>query len=84
MLSWFGVTVGILYDSSPAGLLLGLIIIGVASSTLPVDLTYVEQGIEAGAPKAAEWYAAFGIVSSIVWPYLEVLHMLARIANNRN
>lgn len=84
VLSWFGVTVGILYGSTPAALLLGLVIIAVAASTLLVDLTYVEQGIEAGVPKAAEWYAAFGIVSSIVWLYLEVLRMLARVANNRN
>jgi uncharacterized YccA/Bax inhibitor family protein len=31
-------------------------------------------------PRSAEWYAAFGIVSSIVWIYLEVLRLLARLA----
>jgi uncharacterized YccA/Bax inhibitor family protein len=58
---------------------IGLIILGVAASTLLVDLTYVEQGVRAGVPKGAEWYAAFGIVSSIVWIYLEVLRLLARL-----
>ena len=84
VLSWFGITVGLLYDSTPGALLLGLLILGVAASTLLVDLTYVEQGIAAGVPRAAEWYAAFGIVSSIVWIYLEVLRMLARLANRQS
>ena len=50
---------------------------------LLVDLTYVEQGVKAGVPKGAEWYAAFGIVSSIVWIYLEVLRLLAQGKSNR-
>ena len=82
--SLFGVDLDFLYGSSPAAIVLGLIILGVAASTLLVDLTYVEQGVKAGVPKGAEWYAALGIVSSIVWIYLEVLRLLARLgARNR-
>lgn len=84
IMSWFGADLDFLYGSSPTAILLGLIILGVAASTLLVDLTYVEQGVSAGVPKAAEWYAAFGIVSSIVWIYLEVLRLLARVAAARN
>ena len=80
LLSLFGVTLDFLYGSSPTAIIVGLIILGVAASTLLVDLTYVEQGVKRGVPKAAEWYAAFGIVSSIVWIYLEVLKLLARVA----
>ena len=84
ILSLFGVNLGFLYGSSPTAIVIGLIILGVAASTLLVDLTYVEQGVKAGVPKGAEWYAAFGIVSSIVWIYLEVLRLLARLsARNR-
>ena len=75
--SLVGVDLDFLYGSSPAAIVIGLIILGVAASTLLVDLTYVEQGVAAGVPKGAEWYAAFGIVSSIVWIYLEVLRLLA-------
>ena len=84
LLSLFGVSVDILYGSTPGAILLSLLILGVAASTLLVDFTYVEQGVKAGAPKAAEWYAAFGIVSSIVWIYLEVLRLLARLAARNN
>ena len=69
-----------LWGSSPTAILIGLLILGVAASTLLVDFTFVERGVKSGVPKSAEWYAAFGIVSSIVWIYLEVLRLLARMA----
>lgn len=84
LLSLFGAELGFLYGSSPTAIVLGVVILGVAASTLLVDLTYVQQGVQAGVPKAAEWYAAFGIVSSIVWIYLEVLRLVARISAARN
>ncbi len=84
LLSLFGVRVDILYGSSPVAILLGLLILGVAASTLLVDCTFVEQGVRAGVPRTAEWYAAFGIVSSIVWIYVEVLRLLARTGQARN
>ncbi len=84
ILSLFGIDLDFLYGSSPTAILVGLLILAVAASTLLVDLTYVEQGVQAGAPRSAEWYAAFGIVSSIVWIYLEVLRLLARLAASRN
>lgn len=85
ILSLFGVDLDFLYGSSPFAIAVGLVILGVAASTLLVDFAHVEQGVKLGAPKAAEWYAAFGIVSSIVWIYLEVLRLLARLnaAQNR-
>jgi uncharacterized YccA/Bax inhibitor family protein len=78
--SLFGYRWDFLWGSSPVAILIGLLILGVAASTLLVDFTYVEQGVKGGVPKSAEWYAAFGIVSSIVWIYLEVLRLLARLA----
>ena len=84
ILSLVGIDLDFLYGSSPTAIAIGLVILGVAASTLLVDLTYVEQGVKAQVPKGAEWYAAFGIVSSIVWIYLEVLRLLARLgARNR-
>jgi uncharacterized YccA/Bax inhibitor family protein len=85
IMSLFGSDLNFLFGSSPTAILIGVIILGIAASTLLVDFSYVEQGVKAGMPKAAEWYAAFGIISSIVWIYLEVLRLLARVsaASNR-
>ena len=41
--------------------------LGIAVATLLGDCANVEQGLKVGAPKAAEWYAALGIVSSLIW-----------------
>jgi len=84
LLSLFGLRIDLLYGATPGAILLSLLILTLAASTLLVDLTFVEQGVRAGVPKAAEWYAAFGILSSIVWIYLEVLRLLARVAAARN
>ncbi len=85
LMSLFGADLTFVFGSSPTAILIGLVILGIAASTLLVDFAFVEQGVKAGVPKAAEWYAAFGIVSSIVWIYLEVLRLLARVsaASNR-
>lgn len=84
LLSLLGVQLDFLYGSSPVAIGVGLLILGVAASTLLVDFGYVESGVKAGVPKAAEWYAALGIVSSIVWIYLEVLRLLARLNRASN
>jgi uncharacterized YccA/Bax inhibitor family protein len=80
LLSLFGWRIDLLYGATPGAILFSLVVLAVAASTLLVDLTFVEQGVQAGVPKPAEWYAAFGIVSSVVWIYLEVLRLLARVA----
>lgn len=82
--SLFGWHWDFLWGSSPVAILIGVVILGVAASTLLVDLTFVQQGVQRRVPKSAEWYSALGIVSSIVWIYLEVLRLLARIAARRN
>lgn len=84
LFSLFGFDLDFLYGSSPTAIIVGLIILAIASSTLLVDFTFVDQGVKQGVPKAAEWYAAFGIVSSLVWIYVEVLKLLARLAAARN
>lgn len=85
IMSLFGASLDFLYGGSTTALVIGLIILAIAASTLLIDFANVEAGVKAGAPKAAEWYAAFGIVSSLVWIYLEVLRTLARVAaRNQN
>ena len=70
-----------LYGTSATAIVFGLIILAIAAATLLVDFANIEDGVKAGAPKTAEWYAAFGIVSSLVWIYLEVLRLLARMGS---
>ena len=46
---------------------------------LILDFDRIEQGSALGAPKYMEWYAGFGLLVTLVWLYLEILRLLAKI-----
>ena len=50
---------------------------------LLLDFDMIEKGVAAGAPKYMEWYGAFGLLVTMVWLYLEILRLLAKLANRR-
>ena len=51
----------------------------IAALNLVLDFDYIEQGAENGAPKYLEWYGAFSLMVTLVWLYLEILRLLAKI-----
>ena len=52
---------------------------GLAAMMLAIDFDFVEKGAQAGLPKGMEWYAAFGLVTTLVWLYLEILRLLSKL-----
>jgi uncharacterized YccA/Bax inhibitor family protein len=79
VLGLFGVRVPFLYDASPLGILISLAIVVVAALNLLLDFDLIERGARSGAPAYMEWYAAFGLLVTLVWLYLELLRLLARL-----
>jgi uncharacterized YccA/Bax inhibitor family protein len=79
ILSLFNASVPFLHDSSALGIGISLLIIGVAAFNLLLDFDFVTRAVAAGAPKKMEWYAAFGLLVTVVWLYLEILRLLARL-----
>jgi uncharacterized YccA/Bax inhibitor family protein len=53
----------------------------IAALNLVLDFDFIEQGAERGAPKYMEWYAAFGLLVTLVWLYIEILHLLMKLQN---
>jgi uncharacterized YccA/Bax inhibitor family protein len=51
----------------------------VAALNLVLDFDFIEKGAANGAPKHMEWYGAFGLVVTLVWLYLEILNLLAKL-----
>jgi uncharacterized YccA/Bax inhibitor family protein len=51
----------------------------VAALNLVLDFDLIERGASAGAPRYMEWYAAFGLLVTLVWLYLELLRLLAKL-----
>jgi uncharacterized YccA/Bax inhibitor family protein len=79
LLSFFGIQFTSINGSGVIGIGFSLIIVGVAALNLVLDFDFIEQGVQAGAPKYMEWYGAFGIMVTLVWLYLEILRLLSKM-----
>ena len=53
------------------------VIVGIAAFNLLIDFDVIEHGIREGAPGWMSWFAAFGLMVTVVWLYLEILRLLA-------
>ena len=61
------------------GATLGIFIFYLAAMNLVLDFDFIEQGAAARAPRYMEWYGAFGLLVTLVWLYLEILRLLAKL-----
>jgi uncharacterized YccA/Bax inhibitor family protein len=75
----FGATMPFLHDAGPIGIGISLVIVVIAALNLVLDFDFIEKGVEARAPKYMEWYAAFGLMVTLVWLYLEILRLLGKL-----
>ena len=72
------------YGSGPVGIVFSVIVVAIAALNLILDFNFIEQGVNHGAPKYMEWYGAFGILVTLVWLYLEILRLLAKMRNRNS
>ena len=79
VLSFFGVEMSVLHSSGPLGIGISLAIIVIAALNLVLDFDLIERGAAVGAPKYMEWYAAFGLLVTLVWLYIEFLRLLSKL-----
>ena len=75
--SWRGLVQGVLEIG------FSVFVIIIASMNLVVDFDFIEEGAEKGAPKFMEWYGAFGLMVTLVWLYLEILKLLAKMNSRK-
>ena len=80
---FFNMHVPIINSSSPAGIAVGAVICIVAALNLILDFDFIERGSQMMLPKDMEWYGAFGLMVTIVWLYLEILKLLAKLQDRR-
>ena len=83
LLSWilgmFGVRMPFLHDNGIVGIGISMFIVVIAALNLVLDFDFIEKGEANQAPKWMEWYAAFGLLVTLVWLYIEVLRLLAKL-----
>ncbi|MBT2765829.1 Bax inhibitor-1/YccA family protein [Paenibacillus sp. ISL-20] len=81
VLGMFGVAVPYLHDSTPIGIGISIVIIIIAALNFVLDFNFIEEGARQGAPKYMEWYGSFGLLVTLVWLYIEIVRLLAKLAN---
>lgn len=79
ILSFFGIRPEWFYGNSTLSIGINAVIIVVAVLNLILDFDFIEQGASRSMPKYMEWYAAFGLMITIIWLYIEILRILSKI-----
>lgn len=80
---FFGAALPFLHGSGDLSILFSLAVIVIAAMNLIVDFSFFEEAAAASAPKYMEWYAAFGLMVSLIWLYLEILRLLSNLSRRR-
>jgi uncharacterized YccA/Bax inhibitor family protein len=83
VMSFFGTSIPMIHESGMVGIGFSVVVVGVAAMNLVLDFDFIEQGAAAGAPKYMEWFAAFGLMVTLVWLYIEILRLLSKIQERR-
>ena len=81
VMSFFGGGLSLLSPTNGSLMSIGLSfgIVCFASLSLVLDFDFIEEGAEKGLPKYMEWYGAFSLMVTLIWLYLEILRLLAKI-----
>jgi uncharacterized YccA/Bax inhibitor family protein len=79
----FGAQIPFLHGSGDAAILFSLAVIVIAAMNLIMDFSFIEEAAAANAPKYMEWYAAFGLMVSLIWLYLEIIRLLSNLSRRR-
>lgn len=80
--SFFNFQIPFITGSGPMSILFSGIVVLVAAFTLILDFDFIEQGQTQMIPKDFEWYGAFGLMVTLVWLYIEILNLLAKLRDN--
>ncbi len=79
VMSFFGKSIPFIHQSGAIGIAFSVFVVIIAALNLVLDFDFIENGEAMGAPKYMEWYAAFGLLVTLVWLYLEILRLLAKM-----
>jgi uncharacterized YccA/Bax inhibitor family protein len=78
-MGFFGITIPYIHGAGPIGIAFSVFVVVIAALNLVLDFDFIEHGAERGAPKYMEWYGAFGLMVTLIWLYIEILRLLAKL-----
>ncbi|MBF0479250.1 MAG: Bax inhibitor-1/YccA family protein [Candidatus Omnitrophica bacterium] len=77
--SFFHAQIPGIFGHGAVGIGFSLVVVVIAALNLVLDFDFIERGAEQGMPQYMEWYGAFGLMVTLVWLYLEILRLLAKL-----
>lgn len=83
VMGFFGKSIPVIHSAGPWGIVFSVIVVLIAAFNLVLDFDFIEEGERVGAPAYMEWYAAFGLMVTLIWLYLEILRLLAKSRSRR-
>jgi uncharacterized YccA/Bax inhibitor family protein len=83
VLGFFGRSVPYIHEAGTIGIAFSLFVVVIAALNLVLDFDFIERGAEMGAPRYMEWVGAFGLLVTLVWLYLEILRLLAKLQDRK-
>ena len=85
IMGFFGSGMSIMDVNNPSmfSIVFSIVVIIIAALNLVLDFDFIEEGAEKGVPKYMEWYGAFGLLVTLIWLYLEILRLLAKLNSRR-
>ena len=83
IMSFFGSSIGFIHSNGLMGIGFSAFVVGIAALNLVLDFDFIEEGADKGMPKYMEWYGAFSLMVTLVWLYIEILHLLIKLNSRR-
>lgn len=79
VLGFFGVNVPFIQGSGLFSILFSVFVVIIAALNLVLDFDVIEKSVSRGLPRYMEWYCGFAIMVTLVWLYIEILRLLAKL-----
>jgi len=83
ILGFFGVNIPFIHENGLIGIGFSLFVVVIAALNLVLDFDFIENASKRNVPKYMEWYGAFGLLVTLIWLYLEILKLLAKLRSRR-
>jgi uncharacterized YccA/Bax inhibitor family protein len=79
LLNLVGVNIRFFDNAGPVGIIFSIFAAGLAAFNLALDFDFIEKGAQHKLPKHMEWFAALGLLVTLVWLYMELLRLLSKL-----
>lgn len=76
---WLGHPMAFMYDNSGLSIGISAFVVVLATISFIIDFEAIKVAAENNVPRKQEWFLSFGLIVGLVWLYLELLQLLAKL-----